>query len=263
MKTLSQSLVSKVQEHLKGNKLNKFNASVKMINDSLAQGAWLKGASRSANAGFHQGSGIKIGRDRETYKYKALSELYFSMHYGYPVKDIEESLSYLLPEERKKLPVEFAKAWMELCNEKTKAIAFLDAARPKPVITAVGLSPKVTTTLKEMNLDIDLSTIKMAEIDFVMVDKKDINGEVVKDKNGKVIQEREYFVKWSEGIKHGQSRFFAGYSECEACGKNIPSGRFVPIEAVDKKKNQLVSLWLGCDCAKNIFGVKDIGLKRQ
>jgi hypothetical protein len=185
------------------------------------------------------------------------------MHYGHPVKNVDASLSFLLPEEIKKLPLEFAKAWMELCNEKTLAIHELDRSRPLPVVTEIGLSLKVTKTMTEMNLDIDLSSVRMADLDFIWVDKRNLDtSEIMYDRQGNAIKEKEYFVKWTPGIVHGQSRFYAGLSECEACGKNIPSGRFVPVEAHDKKHNRLVSFWLGCDCAKNIFGIKDSGVKR-
>lgn len=248
---------------MKGKKLEKLLASVAAINDSLEAGGWLKGLARSANSGFYQGSGIRVDEAGESYKNKALSELKFSLHYGHPVKDVEAALKEVKVEELKKQSLEFVRAWMMLCNQKDLAIKELDSSRPLPVITKVGLSPKVTKTLTEMNLDIDLSSIEMAEVDFELVDKLDKDGNVVYDKKtGKVLKEKYYFVKWSEGVRLGQSRFYAGFSECEACGKNIPSKRFVPIEAVDKKSKSKVGLWLGCDCAKNIFGVKDLGINR-
>jgi hypothetical protein len=80
------------------------------------------------------------------------------------------------------------------------------------------------------------------------------------NKDGTRKQENYNVVVWSDGIIHGKSRF-AG-NGCHACGKHIPSGRFVPVEAHDKKSNKTISLWLGCDCAKNIFGIKDIGVEK-
>jgi hypothetical protein len=136
----------------------------------------------------------------------------------------------------------------------------LDASRPVPVITAIGLSPRVTATLKECNLDVDLPSIKLAKIDFRWVRAYE-DGKPAFRKDGKPRMEKCYFVEWSQGIKHGCSRFADG-GHCEACGKRIPSQRYVPIEATCKKQG-LISMWIGCDCAKNIFGIKDAGIDKN
>ena len=71
----------------------------------------------------------------------------------------------------------------------------------------------------------------------------------------------EYFVDWTPGTQMGRSRFSYG-CKCEACGKSIPSGRFVAIEADDMNSGDHIGLWIGQDCARNIFGVKDEGMDR-
>ena len=72
-----------------------------------------------------------------------------------------------------------------------------------------------------------------------------------------------HVVVWSKGSIHDQSRFSVKGSECEACGKNIPSGLLVPVKALDKNSgDRLISLWLGCDCSVNIFGIKDVGIAK-
>ncbi len=170
----------------------------------------------------------------------------------------------------KKISPEFLIAWCSLCIEKKTARFFLDSVRPLPVVTAIGLSPKVTKTLKDMNLDIDLPTIKPAKIAYRVIAKLNMNfrskeyGQIMmgtSDNDSKYsLVDYDPYVKWSEGIVHGQSRFTHRTGHCEACGKNIPSWRFVPVEAFDKTSKKLVSFLLGCDCAKNIFGIKDIGV---
>jgi hypothetical protein len=158
-------------------------------------------------------------------------------------------------------------AWIALAAEVRAVSELLDEARPVPVVTTIGLSPKVTATLTEMNLDLDLPSIKMAKIEARYRDEERFNKttgewEYVLLKDGTRKQETYYVVVWTDGIVHNRSRFASG-AHCHACGKNIPSGRFVPVEAFDKKSSKLVSMWLGCDCAKNIFGIKDVGVEKS
>lgn len=40
------------------------------------------------------------------------------------------------------------------------------------------------------------------------------------------------------------------------------SYRFTPIEVYDKASRKWLGLWLGLDCGRNIFGVKDKGVDR-
>jgi hypothetical protein len=161
-----------------------------------------------------------------------------------------------------KLSAALAAAWIQLIAEFKEASTLLDAARPLPRVTALGLSPKVTATLTECNLDLDLATIKPAKVDYYKTQTLDAKtgAPVYHARKQTWTMERVYFVAWSEGIRHGRSRF-AGRG-CHACGKTIPSGRFVPIEALDRQSGELVSMWLGCDCARNIFGIQDEGLRQ-
>jgi hypothetical protein len=263
---LSQNHIETVKAEMKGSRLDKFLSSVQNINDSLEAGGWLPKASRSADSGFYQGSGIDA-RELER-EHRDLFPLYMTLRFGGSFhkrkegKSLEDLLPLLDKKTLKKHSMEFVKAWVALCGEKDRAIAYLNSLRPLPVKTEIGLSPKVTTTLKEMNLDIDLPSIKMAKINYFFVPKRNLKtGEQLYGQNGECLLDHEYYVEWSEGIVHNQSRFNR-FGYCQACGKNIPSGRFVPIEAKDKKSNNLVSFWVGCDCAKNIFGIKDEGIRQ-
>lgn len=263
MKTLTpgldQELIRIVSSFLKGKRLEKFLTSVSLIQESLEKGGWVPGASRKAQTGFYQGNGIKIpSRDR------SCSELYFCCRFGNAVNDMEAALyAFSSLPQTIKYPLEFVRAWMELCNQKEHAIEFLNETRPLPVITKIGLSPKVTKTLLEANLDIELDTITMAEIKFRMVPKVGPNGEYLLNSRGDVNYMAVYFVNWKPNTLHHASRFASLGTHCEACGKRIPSGRFVPIQAQDRKQNRPVSFWVGTDCARALFGIKDVGLERE
>jgi hypothetical protein len=233
--------------------------------------------------GFRSGTGISIEHERDGHlsdksdldqaRYEVdwcLRSGYTSPTY-YQMKIVADNLT---DKDLKKISPEFLIAWCSLCVEKQNARRFLDEQRPLPVKTEIGLSPKVTKTLKELNLDIDMSSIKPAKINYRLVParyspfntkEQKLFGKVIvnETRNGSKYSmlERDYYIDWTKGIVHGQSRFTHHTGHCEACGKNIPSWTFVPLEAKDKKSGQLVSLLAGCDCAKNIFGVKDIGIE--
>jgi hypothetical protein len=260
IKQLDPQAVEAVAGFMKGKKREKFLASVQIINESLEKGGWVPRGSVKAFAGFQ---GLGSAQRRGAYP-SAMYDLYRCVQDGsgigeeyrdYPYTD-EEILSL-----RAKAPVAVIRAWVQVRTEAGYAYEHLNACRPLPKITQVGLSPRVTTTLKEANLDIDLSSIRMADLDFEWVQVRDKKtGEPKVDGQGKLVMTKRYFVVWSEGIVHGTSRF--AMNDCEACGRRIPSHRFVPIEAHDQRGDRLVSLWVGCDCASNIFGVKDVGIEK-
>jgi hypothetical protein len=258
MKRLSAQLIEIVRTALKGKRLEKFDQSVAVINESLERGAWVKRGSVKANSGFYQGLvytgyqqnvGSREGREAwELSHCLAFGGEFRGKNPKAALTRLREGYDRKGEPIRLKLTDEQVLAWVELCAEKARAVELLDAARPLPVITKIGLSPKVTKTLKEMDLDIDIQTVRMARLKR---HERMVAG-------AKAIW---YTVEWTKGIVHGTSRF-AGRGACEACGKPIPSCRFVPVEARDTRGNRLVSLWLGCDCAANIFGIKDVGVEQ-
>ncbi len=289
MKTLSQNLVDTVRTALKGAKLAKFDASIAILNESLAQGAWTPRGSVKAPGGFYQGiskaclaNGAVEVCSAEWY---ATCGVERSLSYGGPVDFMADRREHGLNREQLialgvkvlrekaglKLSDEVLAAWFALGEEYRAAKKLLDESRPLPKITPIGLSPKVTKALTEMNLDLDLATVVPAKIDFRMVPgwKWDEKAEKLVPLMEKGVQKlvREYFVVWSKDCAVDASRFAHGgvtgraqYHQCHACGKGIPSGRFVPVEAFDKKRGGMVGMWLGCDCAAKIFGIKDAGI---
>lgn len=257
-KELSDTIIS----HLSGKRLEFFKESLAAINDSLLAGGWVGRSSQKVDKGFHQGCWTRPILDRSSKHYDVAYCLWRG-YGGVTAYEVEMALSELSDKELKKCPHSLVRAWCELVELKNDAVIFLNMARRLPVVTGIGLSPRVTATLKEINLDLDLSSIKIAKMDFRMVPRLNANPKSpdymkpLVNRDGSVIMMREYFVVWSSGIIHNMSRFTRG---CQACGKNIPSRRYVPIEAQDKKSGSLISMWVGCDCAKNIFGIKDDGI---
>lgn len=264
MNQLDQSLIDAVAFVLRGKKLEKFLGSCVVLNQSLALGGWIKRGRAAAGKGFYQGLGRFEGVDDVFPHGHELNRPAFALrmclNYGQPGVTLEQ-LWRLRQNERvaailgKTHTSEAVTAWVGLCLQAGASFKALDAARPLPVITAIGLSPKVTATLKECALDLDISSIKLAKIDSKVI-------LATNPKTGKVVEVTVYFVVWSNGIVHNRSRFARG-GRCHACGKSIPSGRFVPVEAYDNASEDLVSMWLGCDCAKNIFGIQDVGVQQE
>jgi hypothetical protein len=298
MNGLSPELVAIIRSEKKGAWLKKFDESVEIINVSAAQDAWVLRGSVKADSGFYQGTGIRIpdssshmGTGRMiTNSYGTFEEqipnpdhepqfaLHMCLAYGQPVyvnvDHIVNRLETWKSDRTDKLirgkhSVKFVKAWVALCEEKRIICAALTEARPKPVITDIGLSPRVTATLEEMDLRVDLPSIKMAEIKYNLVPRRNADpkspdfGKILMNREGNAsLLDKSYYVAWTPGTLHRVTRFSGLNCNCEACGKSIPSGRFVPIEADDRKIGH-IGMWIGCDCARNIFGVKDIGLERK
>ena len=272
MNSLNPALIAVVQNSLKGARLEKFNESVNAINESLAAGGWVSRGSQKAHKGFGQGIGLKFSvRYEHSVEGTEDRALYSALTFGSYSENLGSAIDRLLVKtnvltdklvvNQKKFSRELLEAWVLLCNEKRMAVELLDTYRPLPVITEIGLSPRVTATLTEMNLDVSLPSIKPAKIGRRMVPAFSRTGEPLFSRNGERLLVPEYYIDWTPGTIFGRSRFSYG-CHCEACGKSIPSGRFVAIEADDNKSGEHIGLFIGQDCASNIFGVKDAGMER-
>lgn len=255
---ISEQSVETIKGFLKGRRLEKLLTSIEILRAAEARGSFESRESVKALAGINPGlltrQRVDNGLHGDFQDSSTRHRAKMCLQHGLPYQSSNVRFSV------EGVPQEIIDAWVQLCREAHSLHTALKAARPKPVITAIGLSPKVTTTLTEMNLDIDLPTITPAEIEEYKLQAHDPKtGEPRFAKDGSPLMETHYRVKWSQGIKLGKSRFFSG---CQACGKPIPSGRYVPIEATCRK-NGRIGLWLGCDCAKNVFGVKDLGIAKD
>ena len=263
METLDLSFT----KHLPQKKREKFMKSRQQILNSLKNEGWIDGAKRSALSGIHQGlvQNIQLKYNQEE-EYQIARALDVSLSHGLVYKElprtlpeIEKAWKYIktwsrYPVDKKELITpQDIKAWIKSVDAILNAVDHLNSLRPKPTLTKILLSKKVTKTLKEMNLDIDIQSIRLPEFGQKEFDYI--------SKSGTRKSFTYWFPLWQKGTKHEKSRF-AGNGQCEACGKQILSRRFVPIEAFDKTEKETISLWLGQDCAKKIFGVKDIGVDK-
>lgn len=263
MNALDSNAIALIAGYLKGKRREKFELAISLLRDSIANEGWTV-----PRAAIKVGSGLYQGIAQVPYRSGGSSERFElgqCLSYGHALRaDIEPSDQWL-GELAPRLPLDVAWAWISLCRAAHAAIKALDAARPKPVITPIGLSPKVTKTLTECNLDLDLPSIKPAKIAFyerpLVVLTNDGAPVCALTSKCEPMIEKVYYPAWTLEIKHRVSRF-AHSGGCEACGKRIPSGRYVPVEATCKR-NGLISMWLGCDCARNIFGIKDVGVARE
>lgn len=127
----------------------------------------------------------------------------------------------------------------------------LDATRPIPTIVLGSLSPTVAKNVGAA-MGVDFATVRMPEIEWRHVEVE-IKGCKVRVPVAKIL--------WPEGTAHNKSRFAwgskAGNSQCHACGHAIKSGNFVPLVADTTKGPR--SLWVGRDCARNLFAVEISG----
>lgn len=122
----------------------------------------------------------------------------------------------------------------------SKAFETLDAQRPKPVFTLLGVSPTVTATLQDMGF------VKASEAEISMPEI-----ELVPDGHGSW----RPTMKWPEGTKHNTSRFASRYSCCHACGHRIQNAaNWVPVVVTSDKQPR--SIWIGSDCARSVFGIQ-------
>lgn len=132
--------------------------------------------------------------------------------------------------------------------------ADLDNSRPKPVITTLGVSPTITATLKDMGVDGRPETVRVCPIEWHRITRI-VDGVVRTVSVG--------YLTWPANTKHNASRFArlkrAAGAPCQACGHSIRNGfNWVPL-LIDDAQGTPHSLWVGRDCAHNIFGFKVTG----
>jgi hypothetical protein len=268
---LNKELIKTVETAMTGKRLEKFQKSVQLITESLEANGWLKGASRSADSGFYQG--IISGRIPETPrnyddKNKTAWNVYMSLRYGHgkaePSEKVFEEMRQVADSKEHraflKLTNEQLSAWVQLSKQKAEAMEWLNSARPVPVITDMGASPKVLRTLEEMGMTVNASSLKYPELERKVQEYEAINPRTGEMQTFKHVY---YEIKWEKGIVHNTSRFAgtapSGHCRCDACGKSIPSGMLVPLEGKDND-GKWKSMMVGTDCAQTLFGVKDVGI---
>ncbi len=142
-----------------------------------------------------------------------------------------------------------ARTWAADFAPVAELMARLDATRPKPVYVFATLSP---TVLKNVNaaMGLNLTTVRSPEIIYVKVEN------LAEDGTKFWVWEPE--IVWPEGTVHNTSKFAYGTDRnntCHACGHAIKNAfNWVPLLADAGTEPR--SLWVGKDCARNLFGCK-------
>lgn len=124
------------------------------------------------------------------------------------------------------------------------AIEKLDATKPKPTVRFMKTLSALVLGNVGKAMGLDLTSLKVPDMEWVEVEKVDAKG--------KPYWTWDVNILWPEGTTHNASKFAYG-SCCHACGHRIFNPyNWVPLvaESPDGPK----SLWVGSDCAKNLFG---------
>jgi len=94
-------------------------------------------------------------------------------------------------------------------------------------------------------MGIAFDTLEVPPVEWTWIEQE-VNGTTVRVPVGRII--------WPEGTRHGTSRYARGASHCHACGHAIGNPyNWVPLVA--QTASGPASLWVGADCARNLFNV--------
>lgn len=253
-----------------GKALEGAKAALEMLEASLAQGSWVKGASRKVPAALnkptvaqklaraHEKELERIGVPDDASEY---DQRYRDVaHHGWSVAHCMtfgsftniQSVDFEALRKNAKpalLPVvakaeQYARDFAPVAA----AIKKLDATKPVPVFTTMNASPTVSAELQRQGAEkVEVCPMKFEEHSRL------------NPKTGKI----EYFsvvlLLWPEGTQHGTSRYANGTAhndQCHACGHAIRNAfNWVPL-VLTTKDGAKKSLWVGRDCAETLFGVK-------
>lgn len=234
------------------------------VRRSLAAGYWEPKASRSTWAAFNKANvAINLGRAHEGALDKlrghsaplGLRGFDVSMALCYPsARSIKAPINFdalhaQAPDDLKPV-IESAREFCAAMRPLHEAMAQLDARRPPPVFTYLGVSPTVTALLQSLGLDAHADNIKPAPFETIQFQRVDGSWGW------------RQVLKWPADTRHGQSRYQEPH-QCEACGHAIKNPfNWMPMLAHDGN-GVPYSLWVGTDCAKNLFGIKVSGEWQQ
>ena len=138
-----------------------------------------------------------------------------------------------------------ALAWTEDFAPIGRAFRALDEARPRPSYVFHEISRVVLDNIGQ-KMELSFESVRMPEIRWSEQDR-------VVGKAGELAKIWIAEIQWPEGTRHGVSRFASG-SQCEACGHGIRSGHWIPL--VLDGPGGPASLWVGRDCARHLFGCR-------
>lgn len=156
---------------------------------------------------------------------------------------LAKSLERFCENDAERAALATAKSWCEDFAPIAEVVEKLDATRPKPVLLMKTLSPTVLGNVGAA-MGIKLDTLTIPEMEWKKVEALTPKGERY--------WTWEVNILWPEGTKHNTSRYASG-DHCHACGHRISNPfNWAPLLADSEGGKK--SLWVGKDCARNLFG---------
>lgn len=153
--------------------------------------------------------------------------------------------------ERERIVVEHALRYFDAFAPLARAMRELDDTRPQPVFTYLGVSLTVTETIEGLNLK--PGTVRVCPVKWTRV-------QVIDPKTNRKVWTWEGHLDWPENTVHGASRYSvsaANNRQCQACGHAIQRPEnWAPLLIDGDKDNRPHALWVGRDCAEDLFGIK-------
>lgn len=155
----------------------------------------------------------------------------------------------------------------KLIIEVVKAVEYLNSIVKQSRLDLTSLSDKQIHTLSNSAVDVDIMSLRLAKIVYpVCIVKEEVHFANVERGRLKAnaVTSRYVFaevpsIEWEKGTRFGATG--KDSHQCDACGKNIPSQRFVYLQATCKRTGDTLGLQFGTDCASRILNVKSEGVK--
>jgi hypothetical protein len=189
-------------------------------------------------------------RGRHSFESKQLRGWYlvFWMEFGQfenstQAQTLVEQLAPFCVNDTERAALARSKQWADDFAPIAALVAELDSRRPKPTIVCKTLSPLQLSNVGKA-LAVDLSNVEPCPMVMVWVEQ-------INPKTGKTYKITMPELKWPEGTRHGASKFSGG-NKCESCGHAIKNPfNWCPL--VGHTPTGPISLWVGRDCAKDLF----------
>lgn len=254
-----------------GKALTEAQHALGLLEQSLELGSWIPGASRRCHSAMSKSNVAKKFAKANEEAYRAIGatetnrystpgwSMWFMLFFG----SVFDSRNANFAEVRKNLPldgssklVDYAELYLKDMTPVADAMAMLDATRPIPVFTKLGVSPTITKTLEGIfgrGMDFKMDKIYVCPSHLEKLESVDDKGQTV--------YRFVMVLDWPANTVFRASRFAntGSADQCHSCGHAIRNPfNWVPILAEDTLGTPH-ALWVGRDCAKNLFEIKAEG----
>lgn len=247
---------TKILKFYRGQARDRASAALDVLARAIEAGEWPKGASRSVKAALRKTGKREVAFAVSTAE---VMKLRHADHIAIRHGTFERATAQALEEAATHRPIisgtDAVLEWIEAFRPVAEAVAALDAARPKPVYVFEQISAAVHANVAAA-MGLRFTTAEQPPVEWhqVEIEKLDFMRRSIRVK----VWVPE--IKWPEGTRHSASKFAmgsaAGNSQCEACGHAIKNAHnWVPL-LLRSTDGAPYSLWVGKNCAKNIFGCK-------